>query len=227
MRAQLEEDLAWRLDELRHLRNQLLGDSKRESWTAAAMRTILVMQYAHLEGFTRNSFHVYVTAINEASLNASELQPQLLASALASEFTALRRNVGADDDKDDEGRLTRRAQNEVAFTSKLLDVMAVPLTLTAEEAVSMEMNMGRDVLRRCLYLLAIPGDKVNKHQYNAIEFVKNARNDIAHGSRKERFSPALFEAHREKCEQFMRDLMRVITLAATEQWYKRQVSAGE
>jgi hypothetical protein len=220
LRAELEEDLGWRLDELRHLRNRLLGSDSPDAWSAASMRTILVMQYAHLEGFTRNAFAVYVTAINDKRLALRELQPQLMASALTQEFEAVRKNVGADDGQEEEGRLTRRAKNQVSFVKKMQSISSGPLTIVAEIAASMEMNLGRDVLRRCLYMLAIPSNQVNRQQYAAIEFVKNARNDIAHGSRKERISHKMFESHRQKCEQFMVDLMRLITLAASDEWFR-------
>ena len=215
--AELEEDLSWRLDELRHLRNALLGDERPEQWSATAMRTILVMQYAHLEGFTRNSFAVYVNAINERALMANELQPQLMASALTAEFEAVRKNVGSDEEKEEDGRLTRRAKNQVAFVQRIQDVSNSHIALVAEVAASMEMNLGRDVLRRCLYMLAIPSSQVNNQQFNAIEFVKNTRNDIAHGSRREVISPRMFKVHREKCEQFMSDLIRLVTMAVSNE----------
>ncbi|MGW4032497.1 MAE_28990/MAE_18760 family HEPN-like nuclease [Streptomyces sp. NPDC004838] len=221
LKAELEEDLVWRLDELRHLKNRLLGDEPRDQWSAASMRTILVMQYAHLEGFTRNAFAVYVDVINSESLMVKDMQPQLMAAALTEEFDAVRKNVNSDGDKDEDGRLTRRAKNQVAFVEKMHAIADSPVTLVSEVVASMEMNLGRDVLRRCLYMLAIPGSQVPKAQYSAIEFVKNARNDIAHGSRKERISVGMFDAHRQKCEQFMKDLIRLITLAASSGWFRK------
>ena len=221
LRAELEEDLAWRLDELRHLKNRLLGDEPRDQWSAASMRTILVMQYAHLEGFTRNAFAVYVDAINSESLMIKDLQPQLMAAALTEEFEAVRKNVNSDEGKDEDGRLTRRAINQVAFVEKMHSMENSPVSLVSEVVASMEMNLGRDVLRRCLYMLAIPTSQVSKPQYSSIEFVKNARNDIAHGSRRERISSGMFEAHRQKCEQFMKDLIRLITLAASSGWFRK------
>ncbi|MEY9967561.1 hypothetical protein ABIA33_005634 [Streptacidiphilus sp. MAP12-16] len=220
LRAELENDLSWRLDELRHLRNTLLAGDSADQWSATAMRTILVMQYAHLEGFTRNAFSVYVNAINEKSLKANELQPQLMASALTAEFEAMRKNVSTDEEKEEDGRLTRRAKNQVIFVQKLQEVSSAPVEIVAEIAASMEMNLGRDVLRRCLYMLAIPSSQVSGQQFNAIEFVKNARNDIAHGSRRESISPRMFESHRAKCEQFMNDLIRLVTSAVSNEWFK-------
>lgn len=218
LRLQLEEDLAWRLDELRHLRNRLLGTMDRDAWEAQSMRAILVMQYAHLEGFTRNALSLYVSIVNSRRLVATDLQPQLLAAALSAEFKAL--YSGDFSPQDTDGRLSKRAKGHVAFLDRLKTLTASPVEIAAEVAVSMEMNLSPDVLRRNLYMLGIPEDRVSRGQYNAIEFVKNTRNDIAHGSRTEVIPPGLFDAHRKKCEQFMGDLSRIITRAATEEWFR-------
>ncbi|MFD7059892.1 MAE_28990/MAE_18760 family HEPN-like nuclease [Streptomyces sp. NPDC059906] len=218
LRLQLEEDLAWRLDELRHLRNNLLGTTDRDAWEPRSMRAILVMQYAHLEGFTRNALSLYVTLVNSRRLHAEALQPQLLAAALTGEFKSL--YSGDFSPQDVEGRLSRRVKGHVAFLDRLKVLSATPVEIAAEVAVSMEMNLSPDVLRRNLYMLGIPEDKVHRGQYAAIEFVKNTRNDIAHGSRTEVIPPGLFDAHRKKCEQFMGDLSRIITRAASEEWFK-------
>ncbi|MFF1760398.1 MAE_28990/MAE_18760 family HEPN-like nuclease [Streptomyces sp. NPDC058266] len=220
LRAQLEEDLTWRLDELRHLRNRLLGSESESDWSVSSMRAILVMQYAHLEGFTRNAFALYVAVINSHQVAATQLKPQLLAAALGVEFDALRKNRGeAEDEDEEEGKLTRRARNHVSFLQRLQELTAGHLEIAADTAISMEMNLGRDVLRRCLYMLAIPMDEVSRAQYSSIEFVKNARNDIAHGSRKERISTGMFKSHTVKCEQFMNDLARIITSATARQLF--------
>ncbi|UUV35789.1 MAE_28990/MAE_18760 family HEPN-like nuclease [Amycolatopsis roodepoortensis] len=219
MRTALEEDLAWRLDELRHLRNELLGRREPDDWPASALRAILVMQYAHLEGFARNAFSLYVSAINSRSLQSDEVHPQLAASSLIAEFDALRLG-NVPEQESESGRLSRRARQQVEFIEKMRDAYRSPVNIDADAAVSMEMNFGSDVLRRTLYRLAIPDDKVDKSYYSSLEFVRNARNDIAHGSRKERIAAGLFEAHRKKCENFMNDLARLITSAVREEWFR-------
>jgi hypothetical protein len=218
LRAQLEEDLAWRLDELRHLRNDLLGNVEPDNWPVSAIRAILVMQYAHLEGFTRNAFSLYVTAINARRLHSMDLHTNLFASALIPEFDALR--LGSGEQESEDGRLTRRARSQVSFIQRFRQLSQGILSIDPDAAVSMEMNFGTDVLRRTLYRLGIPETEVSKSYYQSLEFVRRARNDIAHGSRRERIPPGLFEAHRSKCEQFMKDLARLITTAAVHEWYR-------
>lgn len=218
LRIQLEDDLSWRLDELRHLRNVLLGNLERSSWPVSALRAILVMQYAHLEGFAGNAFHLYIDAVNSRGLQANDAQPHLFASALVPEFDALRQS--GSEQETYEGRLTRRARNQVNFVERVLHLSAGTLAIDADKAISMEMNFGSDVLRRTLYMLGIPASEVDRNYYASLEFVRRARNDVAHGSRRERIEAGLFEAHRIKCEQFMNELVRLISAAVREEWFR-------
>ncbi|MFC5752999.1 MAE_28990/MAE_18760 family HEPN-like nuclease [Actinomadura rugatobispora] len=220
LRAQLEEDLAWRLDELRHLRNALLGARGPSDWPVSAMRTILVMQYAHLEGFAQNAFSLYVKAINDRQLKAKDLHPNLFACALTREFDGIRLGSGAETETDaEDGFLLRRAKRQVAFVDRMRSLAETILSIDADLAVSMEMNFGSDVLRRTLFRLGMPDTAVSRSHFTSLEFVRKARNDIAHGSRKERIEPGLFDAHRKKCEQFMNDLSRLISTAVDGEWY--------
>lgn len=218
VRAQLEEDLAWRLDELRHLRNSLLGDLPQDEWPASSLRTILVMQYAHLEGFAKVSFGLYVDAINARALPMTELQPSLMAAALTREFKSLQAGSSSDD-SGTEDKLLRKARKQVAFLERLRTLGASDGLTIPDEAVSMEMNIGADVLKRTIFLLGMPEHTFNAAQLSSVEFVKNARNDIAHGSRRDRISPRMFDSHRSQCERFMADLSRIISTATSEEWF--------
>jgi len=177
------------------------------------------MQYAHLEGFAQNAFSLYVEAINSRRLKTSEAQPHLFASALIPEFNALRHGSGNESEGED-GRLTRRAKNQVEFVQKVRLLSNGPLVIDTRAAVSMEMNFGADVLRRTLFMLGIPETEVDKSYYASLEFVRRQRNDIAHGSRREQIEPGLFEAHQGKCEKFMNDLVMLITSAVTHEWFR-------
>lgn len=224
-RSELEEDLAWRVDELRHLRNELLGDIDRDQWPAVAMRSILVMQYAHLEGFAQNCFAMYVSIVNQQRLRAHEVNPHLFASALVNEFETIRLGSGGDQESEG-GRLLRRARSQVRFVEKLRRLSDDICLIDVDAAVSMEMNFGPDVLRRTLFRLGIPETELNQAYYDALEFVRRTRNDIAHGSRKERIAVAEFDAYQRKCEQFMGELVRMISIAAAAEIFRASGTAA-
>lgn len=214
--AEIEAELAWRIAELRHLRNTLLGEE--EDPPIAAMRTLMVMQYAHLEGFARTALALYVSAVNLTEIDTKAAQAHLAAAALADEFERLRRNGVAGQSSED-GPLTTRAKNQVAFLLKMRTLASRPLIIDEKHAVSTEANLGSDVLQRLLFRLAIPPGEITSSQYKALDFVKNARNDIAHGDRKVRLEPNKFRAHLAKSEQLMNDLSRLIGRAFREKWY--------
>jgi HEPN superfamily protein len=225
VRAELEEDLTWRLDEIRHLRNDLLSGLDSQDWPARAMRPILVMQYAHLEGFARNAFSIYVTTINKLRLRATDAHPHLFASALTREFDAIRGGLSAASEPED-GRLMRRAKAQVAFVEQVRTLNEGELVVNAETAVSMEMNFGADVLRRTLYRLGIPETDVGRSYYRSLEFVRTMRNDIAHGSRRERIPAQQFEEHQRQCEEFMNELVRLVTSAIRSELFRKLPSSG-
>jgi hypothetical protein len=219
-REQLEGDLTWRQDELRQLRNALLGQyKKRDEWPVACLRTLMVMQYAHLEGFTQHALGLYVEAVNQRSVAMRNLQPQLSAAAVAGEFRALRASDGANDDS--LGSLERRARRQVALVNKLLEASSALARIEPDDAVSMEMNLGADVLRKNLYLIGIPSSAFDQPTYGSLDFIKRSRNDVAHGGRKERIEVGVFVAHTEKADNYMSELVRLLTRALRERWYRK------
>lgn len=223
-RAEIENDLSWRLDEIRYLRNGLIGTDQKSTWPVSAMRAILVMQYAHLEGFARNAFAVYVQTVNSCNLKAHEIHPNIFASALVAEFDAIRLGTTTDTEGES-GRLMRRAVNQTEFISKIRRLEKEACTVEVESAVSMEMNFGSDVFRRTLYRLGIPESEVGRAYYASLEFVRKMRNDIAHGSRRERIEPGEFEANQRQCERFMGDLAKLISRAIAAEWFRVQPAA--
>lgn len=220
LRVQLEADLLWRQDELRHLRNTLIGSlDRREDWPASSLRALLVMQYAHLEGFTQTALTLYVDHINQSGLRACDLHLELVAAALSGEFKSLRTGADGEEAAEGESTLLRRAKRQAALVKRLRECEASPISINPEHAISLEMNLGEAVLRKNLFVLAIPSDKISRDTYGALEFVRRNRNDIAHGSRKEKIEPGLFEAHWSKCWAYMDELVILVSTAAREKWY--------
>jgi len=124
------------------------------------------------------------------------------------------------------GRLTRRAQREVQFVHRVRDFERSAIRIDADEAVSMEMNLGSDVLKRSFYALCVAESGLDSTYYRTLEFIRKTRNDVAHGSRTQRIPPGLFEAHRKKSELFMGELQRLMTRAVREEWYLKPVAAS-
>jgi hypothetical protein len=180
--AELEQDLAWRHDELRLLSNTR-NSLKREVERDRFRRAQLVMLYAHVEGFCKLAFLIYIKAINTSGTSTSSASNELVASAFSDLFHALQHG-------DEKGKV---------FSSKLptdpkLHIVARRRDFVAEydailrrrieipdTAVNTESNLGSIVMRRNLFRLGFPEDRMAEYDQSLDELV-NRRNNIAHGS---------------------------------------------
>jgi hypothetical protein len=86
--AQIEQDLSWRLEEIRLLSNSRSG-LRKESDRDRFRRAQLVMLYAHAEGFCKVALLIYLRAINEAKIPCAAASDELVASAFDEIFRAL------------------------------------------------------------------------------------------------------------------------------------------
>lgn len=85
VRANLEEDLSWRWDEIRHIKNAFtdyLGGMDKDF----PVKTLIVILYAHFEGFTKNALSFYSDFINNKGLKCREVNNNLSALALKPVF---------------------------------------------------------------------------------------------------------------------------------------------
>jgi len=80
IQAELEEEQAWRRDEMRLLRNQLANlrsDSEKDTYR----RSLVVMLYAHYEGFCKAALLQYATHVNRANLACRDASSAIVASS--------------------------------------------------------------------------------------------------------------------------------------------------
>jgi hypothetical protein len=77
--AQLESELAWRQDEIRFFQNRgtiLLKADEQDQYR----RAVVLVLYAHFEGFCKFAFDLYRTAINGEQIACSEASPAIAAA---------------------------------------------------------------------------------------------------------------------------------------------------
>ena len=87
MRATLENELTWRRDEIRNLSNLQAGQTTPAN---AKTRALLVMLYAHLEGFSKFTLEQYAATVNDAHVPISAAKKELAAACLAVDFRTYR-----------------------------------------------------------------------------------------------------------------------------------------
>lgn len=181
MRTQLEEELAWRQEELFFLKNQLnyIDVAHQDKYR----KSLILMLYAHFEGFTKIALQTYIQYLNDLEIKVNQTNYSLQASHLHKEFTAY-------DNLDRKNRYFKRALPEdtklhrffrrVEFVESFDEFRDVDLFLP-DEIVDTESNLWYIVLQKNLYKLGLPID-LFEEQSRDINALVNRRNEIGHGS---------------------------------------------
>ena len=85
IRAEMEEELTWRQREIVFLKNVMVGITKEED-KERYRKSLIVMLYAHFEGFCKTCLLIYVKAINDLNLTRKEANDSLVASSMEGIF---------------------------------------------------------------------------------------------------------------------------------------------
>jgi hypothetical protein len=221
IRAELEEEQTWRQDEIRFLRNQLvnIGDEFKKM---QFRRAIVVMLYAHYEGFCKFALIQYIKAINQSSLKCNELISEIVASAWSKVFAAI-------ENGDPESRIFRRElpndkrlrrfarrrdflDQFIEFTSEIAQI--------PEELVDTEANLWPHIMKRNLYLLGLDCDILSKYDQN-IGLLIGRRNNIAHGADRNGFTSEEYNALESVVFEVMDDLTSIIMESIKREKYRR------
>jgi hypothetical protein len=204
--AQLETDMAWRQDELRALSN-VQTTMKRDADRGRLRRALLVMLYAHTEGFCRIALLTYVNAANKAATSCSAATEPLVAAAFADVFHALthgdlkQKVFPLPPPADSKLTIFARQREFITELPRLLArTLAVPDT-----AVNTEDNLSSHVVKRNLYRLGLPEDLLSGYHAELDELVKR-RNDIAHGADSDPVKELDYERLRKAVFQAMDEL---------------------
>lgn len=188
IRAQLEEELTWRQDEIRFLRNQL-AYIENEDDRNRFRKALLVMLYSHYEGFCATAFKIYIKAINDAGLKRRDVNSHIAACSFHKEFrayedgsrkTKLYREVFGKRPPDD-SHLYRFARqiDFIDCTDQFWDQFVhIP-----DNVIDTESNLGPDVLKKLLFRLGLPHEYFN-NENDVIHNILNRRNNVAHGGEK-------------------------------------------
>jgi RiboL-PSP-HEPN len=181
--AELEEDERLRISELILLEN--ICESLNDEAIQNRMRkSMLVMLYAQLEGFTKFALEVYKRHVSEANLKCGDVQSELAVSAFSDVFSALK---GSD-------RVTKKfLPKELHETKEDLRTFAIQKTLVdrassfldsdlmiPEKYIDLESNLKPIVLKKNLFRLGLEHNQFSEHDA-VLQKLVGLRNNIAHG----------------------------------------------
>lgn len=182
--AELYRDFNWRFDEVRRLEN--LIDNEKPAATADELRkSLVVVLYAHFEGFCVFSLEHYLNAINRAKLSCRASSPAVVAGAWEPLFKAMEKG----DKKCDLFRNSlpndlglHRHWRRRHFIEEMGRLLDLPVTLD-EDVIDTESNLKPSVLQRNLFLLGLDYRFVEPYA-DDLKNLLGRRNNIAHGDQR-------------------------------------------
>ncbi|GGY64593.1 hypothetical protein GCM10011613_05460 [Cellvibrio zantedeschiae] len=213
---QLEEERAWREAEIRFLDNSQRSLEKEED-RMLMRRSILCLIYAHIEGFVKFSFSLYVDEINKKNLLCYQVKPVIAAATLSREFLALSENrkskIFRSDLSDD--KHLRKLFRQAEFIENIFDVKNYEVKIP-EEYINTEDNVGITVLEKLMCKVGL--DHTDLRDVNApLGRLLNVRNDISHGKRRAGIDHKDYEEFLNCCKSVISGLSRKLTLAFDRQ----------
>jgi len=226
LRAELEEELTWRMDDLRFFRNQMaaLGSDERNRYRKA----LVVMLYSHFEGFWRAAFGIYVTALNNEGICCGDATHAIMAATFNAPLTALTdphkkceffRNSAPDDAK------LHLAAKQIEFIGRVREAALAKVAIP-EEVMDAESNLTPVVVRKNLFRLGF-NHELFAAKEGVIHHLLERRNAIAHGAARQGIEEEKYEALEKTVIDLMSEILLVIFESLRDQKYlKHQQGAA-
>lgn len=188
--SELEDQKSKRQGEIIRLNNLLhkipkeltLDETSLELSLNSIRRANICLIYAHIEGFVKFAFTIYITAINQLNLNCQDVIPIFKAAVYADEFKTLtninhksnffKKNFPYDNHLH---RLFRQEE----FFEKISDYPSLKVQIK-DKYINTESNVGKEVLEKLMYQVGLPHNSLSSVT-DILNRLKNKRNDISHG----------------------------------------------
>lgn len=221
LRAELEADRAWREEEIRAFQNR--GSTIEDDEELNRYRRALVLLlYAHYEGFCKFALTLYATAVNGSGISCGEANYAIAAASLNEVFRGLRDPQKKCDlfrrELPDDAKLHRFAR-EREFVERTEEVDKRPVRIP-DEVVDTESNLTPVVMKKNLYRLGLPHEQFEIHDGD-IHKLLNLRNGVSHGELKDGVGETLYMKLRAAAFSVMSGLGTGIMKALSEKAYSR------
>lgn len=217
--AEIEDEQAWRIDEMRFFQNQLATLSD-ENQKEQFRRALILLLYAHFEGFCKFALSLYATTINHEGIACGDANHAIAAASLADLFAALRdpssRCPEFRTTLPDDSQLHRFARDREFFMRT--DDFARRLVVIPDKFVDTEANLKPVVLRKILYRLGFQHD-LFQHVEGEIHRLLNMRNGIAHGDLKSGVAETRYDEIRVAVFHIMDEIKRTVMAALQNRSY--------
>lgn len=217
-RAQLEEELLWRTEEILFFQNQSSALNHQDA--NKYRRALILILYSNFEGLCKFALDLYVTAINREGIECSKATHAIAAATLGDVFAALRDTMKkAPEFKNefpDDTQLHRFARDR-EFVEKSQEIMG-RVVFIPDKIVDTESNLKSKVLRKNLYRLGLPYDQFSDIESD-IDMLLGIRNQIAHGATKSGIEREVYERFRDSAFRVMNEIVIGLSKAFSERWF--------
>ena len=181
LRADIEMDIALRQEDLRFFHNQvkkLRNNASQEQMR----RAVLLLLYAHFEGFVKTAFTYHLNAINSLRLSCYDAHPVLVAASMTEIFEALKNPTISAPLFPESGKDSKLAKfvRERQFVQEAYQLLRRDVKL-GESLVDTESNCRTEVLRKLYFKFGLD-DSVLAADQKPIDQLVGRRNEIAHGA---------------------------------------------
>lgn len=222
IRAEMEEELTWRRQELIFLRN-LLSNIRKEEDKEKYRKSLVVMLYSHFEGFCKTCLLIYIKAINDLRISRKVANDSLLTCSMEyifNKYDDLDRKCSVfkrelpDDSK--LHRFYRRTDLTKEFNNFLEEDLFIK-----DDVVNTESNLRYTILKKNLFKLGIDYNKFQEYE-NTINSLVNKRNSIAHGSERYGVREDDFTRIEKDIVKVMENIIRLLMENIQQENYKKQ-----
>lgn len=212
LREEMEIELTWRSNELRMLKNTSSHIIKEEE-KSKYRKSLIVMLYAHFEGFSKTCFLTYIKYINSLQLKRIEVKdrPELIASSMNKIFKKY-------DDKDRKNDFFRRKSpndksihaiyRKADLINEFQDYFEEILVIE-DDIIDTESNLWSHVLSKIFYQLGMKHD-IFKNSNKNIDNLVNLRNSIAHGSERRGIAEKKYDKLEKEILSIMERLILIL-----------------
>lgn len=222
--AEIEADQFWRMEEIRFFQNrvsELTNQEEKEQFR----RVLVLLVYAHFEGFCKFAFLHYIKAVNREGIRCGDASYAIAAASLYDLFQSLRypeakcpefRNTLPDDKKlhlfAREREFVQRANN---FEERFV--------IVPDDVVDTESNLEPIVLRKNLFKLGFRHDQFESIEGD-IHTLLNFRHKIAHGELKSGIRDDQYNKVYEAAITIINQVKRDVMKGLEEKWYLRSIA---
>ena len=223
--AEVESDQSWRQDEIRTWQN-LISLEASEDIQNQLRRPLVLLLYAHFEGFCKFAFALYVRVVNEEGISCEDANFAIAAATLDDIFRALHdssHKVPEFKHSLPDDTYLHRFAREREFLEKTAEVGRKPVRIS-DKVLDMESNLSPTVLRKVLFRLGFEHEAF-RHLDGTINRLLNYRNNIAHGSSKGGINAADYEKLREDAFIVMNETKRMVMHFLSAEKYLRHNSS--